>query len=258
MSLENSKMKRRLKFATFFTIVAFFILCGLGTWQVARLQYKLHKIALVEERAALEPIALPLNETLNLDQWEYRRVFLSGRFLHEKEHYLFVGARQIRGKVGYDIMTPMQVAENHYVLVDRGWVPFDKKLPEDRPETLILGDDIPVVGMIQKSETPGRFTPENDVNKNTWFWIDVKAMLQGFESNVPTTHYYIRQLQTEDKQGAGVWPIAGEAKVHYRNDHLQYAITWYSLAIILVIVYGAFRRSLLNKKDSKKNTNRNA
>lgn len=248
MANDQAFSRKKLRLAGVFTIISVIILLSLGTWQVVRLQTKLSLIAKIEERIQLKPVALPFDESLDLTEWEYRQVILSGQWLHDEERYLFTGPKYMRGKIGYDILTPMKLTDQDVILVDRGWVPFDKKAQSQRTDTLISGGDIQIVGMIHKKEHPGLFTPKNDESKNMWFWIDVSAMLKGIVHSPEAEEYYIRQVAPDDADNVvPSLPILGDKKVKYRNDHLQYAITWYSLAIILIIVYVAFRRAHLKQ-----------
>lgn len=219
---------------TLFTIPAMIVLLFLGTWQVQRLYWKSDLVAKINMRSAAEAVTLP-EDGFDLNELEYSRVKISGRFLNDKEIYLFTGARQFKGQAGYNVITPFETDEGRLLMVDRGWVPSDKKDSETRPESLINGDTS-LIGMIQKGESPAYFTPENDPEKNMWFWIDLDTIYKGL--NTEGLGYFIRALNDGNK--AGGFPIAGEATIKYRNDHLEYAITWYSLAIILLVIYFLF------------------
>lgn len=226
-------LKPRL-FPTLFTLCAVIILVLLGTWQVHRLQWKLGVIEKVEHSLSLPAYQLDdadLNE-LNIDHFQYRVVKMHGRFLHEDEHYLYFGEKIFKGEVGFLVLTPLILANGQVILVDRGWVPKTLKDPVSRPDSLVKGE-VEVTGMLHKGEVPGWFTPENDPDRNLWFWIDVPDMLKSYSNN-GLTSFYIRALA---KQNQADFPVPGEKEVKYRNDHLQYAVIWYSLAIILIVIY---------------------
>ncbi|HSE75122.1 MAG TPA: SURF1 family protein, partial [Dongiaceae bacterium] len=114
---------------TLFSVPAVIVMIALCVWQVHRLHWKEGLIADRESRIAAEPAALPPVGT-DPAQMEYRRVRLEGMFLHDKELYL--GARSMNGNVGYHVLTPFALAGGGSVLVDRGWVPVARKLPERR------------------------------------------------------------------------------------------------------------------------------
>jgi surfeit locus 1 family protein len=215
---------------TLFTIPAVIVLLSLGTWQLVRLEWKNNLIGAMNERVAMPVFEMPPIVD-NFDDIQYRRVHVTGEFLYDKEVYLFVGAKEFKGAMGYDILTPLRMKNGGVVLVDRGWVPYEKKAAEKRPETLVSGV-VEIEGMIHKGEVQKGFTPDNEVDKNLWFWIDIPAIET--YTGLSLQNLYVRELKKGD---SNVLPIGGDAVIRHRNDHLQYAITWYGLAIILVVIY---------------------
>lgn len=238
---DRSKKLRRLRFATFYCVIALVVLLGLGTWQIFRLQWKSNIIHSVEAQVALPPLELSDAKIIDPKEWQYRRVTVKGNFLHNKEAQLYTGPKVINGEIGYNLLTPLRMDNGVIVLIDRGWVPYTKKDQALRLDTLPL-KEVELVGMLHPGEKPGLFTPNNDPKKHIWFWIDIPHMLEGVEGKQVITDYYVRALKQGNTQAI---PIAGDTIIHHRNDHLQYAITWYSLAVILIIVYGAFRRQVM-------------
>jgi surfeit locus 1 family protein len=218
-----------------FTIPAFIVLLALGSWQLVRLEWKTNLTKAMNERVAMEAIDLPAKVD-NFDDMQYRKVRVKGEFLNDKEIHLFVGEREFKGGMGYDLLTPLRREDGSVVLVDRGWIPYEKKEREKRPETLTNGV-VEVEGMLHKGEVRRGFTPDNEVDKNLWFWVDMPAIEK--YTGLQLQNLYIRQLKKDDSK---VLPIAGDAVIKLRNDHLQYAITWYSLAIILVVIYFIWKR----------------
>lgn len=225
----------RKHFPIFFTIAGVLVLLGLGTWQVQRLQWKNAMVAQIDAQSALPPVVMP-QQVEDISAMTYARVRLWGKYLHDKEIHLFVGPRQMRGDPGYQILTPLLREDGTAVLVDRGWVDADHKDTAKRPETLDSGI-VEVVGMLHPGEHQKTFTPDNDTVKNLWFWIDMEAIKT--YTGLGLQNLYVRRLKQEDDPAL---PIGGEAKVKHRNDHLQYAITWYSLALMLVVIYGLYRK----------------
>jgi surfeit locus 1 family protein len=220
---------------TFITIAGLILLLSLGTWQMKRLEWKNSHIQQINEKAKMPAVFLP--EQINdLQENKYRRVKVVGKFDHDKEVHLFVGSRSPRGRPGYQILTPLKRQNGSYILIDRGWVEADIKARENRPETLIEGE-VEIEGLIHLGETPGRFTPENDITKNLWFWIDIEAIEK--YAGINLQKFYVRALKKDKKD---VYPIASQEFIKIRNDHLQYAITWYSLAFILLVIYFIYHR----------------
>lgn len=239
-------MFRRFIIPTIFTFVAFATLITLGTWQIERLNYKNAMVESVNERIKLPPISLP-SMIDDVEKFRHRKIKLEGIFLHDKEIHLFTGPKVMKGKPGYNILTPFKLDNGETVLVDRGWVISTKKEAETRPETLI-GGHVSLTGMIHRGETPGYFTPDNDTVKNLWFWIDIATISSS--SGIKLQNLYVRALKKKDATKNDV-PIAGEATIALRNDHLQYAITWYSLAIILLVIYFIYIKKEVRNRDGK-------
>lgn len=216
---------------TLFTIPAVIILLALGTWQVQRLNWKNARVDEVFQRSAEAPTVYAGGK-LTLEGNQYRRYLVEGMFDHTRERHLYTGPKVMRGTPGYNLFTPLVLANGDEILVDRGWVSKDQKQPEKRPQTR-LETPVSLETMLHKGEIPSYFTPENDSQRNLWYWADVGAMLG---SDVAQDVFF-RALKTDTVKGL---PLAGDTQIEQRNDHLQYAITWYSLAIILIVIYGVF------------------
>jgi surfeit locus 1 family protein len=221
---------------TLFTVPALLVLLGLATWQVERLQWKEGLIAERTARTTAAPIALPQAGTQlspeALADLDYRRATATGHFLHDREIYL--AARTMQGAIGYQVVTPLQRTDGSIVLVNRGWVPDDRKDPRKRADGQVAGD-VAVEGAIR---APGRqhwLQPDNDPAKNVWFWTDLGAMAQHAgaapERLVPVF------LEAGAAPNPGGLPVGGQTRVNLPNDHLQYVITWYALAIGLAVIY---------------------
>ena len=121
------------------------------------------------------------------------------------------------------------------IFVDRGFVPTDRRAPATRAAGEIAGPTA-VTGLLRLPEPPGWFTPANEPAKNSWFSIDLPAMAQaaGVGSALP---FYI---DADKAPNPGGWPQGGQTITDLPNDHLQYAITWYALAVALVAIYIRF------------------
>jgi surfeit locus 1 family protein len=214
---------------TLMSIPTFLVLLGLGTWQVERLSWKEGLIRALEERSSAPPIELP-RDAGDIDQMEYHRVRLTGEWLNE--HELYQTGQTYNGAAGWDVITPFRTADGELVLVDRGWIPFERKDPSTRPGGQIAGPAI-LDGIILRDLRRGYFQPDNEPGRNLWFFIDTQAMARaaGLTGVKP---YIVAALKAPIPGG---YPIGGEVKVALRNEHLSYAITWYSLAIALLAIY---------------------
>ncbi len=214
---------------TLAAIPAMGVLLALGTWQMDRMRWK---EALIQERAqrlAAPPVNLPA-QVAAPEALEYRRVQAVGRFLNDRELYL--AGRSSRGQNGYHVVTPLQRADGSAVLVNRGWVPLDRKLPQSRDQGLVAGQ-VTVQGLARVPQPPGWFTPANQVEGNFWFYVDIPAMARaaGLTNVLPV------YIEAGSAPNPGGLPIGGQPQATLPNNHLQYAITWYALAVALGVIY---------------------
>ena len=225
---------------TLFTIPALIALIGLGVWQLRRLEWKETLIDRLQSRAEAAPESLPPGD-LNIAEWEFRRVTLTGHFLHEDELHLL--NRSLNGNPGLHVITPFRrtdVTHAPAVLVDRGWVPFALKDKKTRKDGLI-GGEVVVEGIVrfQRPITGLQrvFLPENEPANNMWYSIDAAQM--SVQTGYPVTNYYVVDGNTDVP---GTYPVGRQWTLDVRNDHLQYAITWFSLAAALAVIYVLFHR----------------
>lgn len=220
---------------TLFTIPALIVLVTLGSWQLYRLHWKNALIADIGKAIHLDAAPLP-SPIPSPDSLQYRKIILEGEFLHQHEIYLYTGTREYRGEQGYDILTPLKQKNGTIVLVDRGWVPIDNKLPKTRPETLVNGS-VKLEGYVLLGEQKKFFTPENDAKHNMWFWIDIPTIASHTTLNLPP--FYILQAAGMNPNAL---PMGRDLTINIRNDHLQYAITWFSAALALLVIYIIYHR----------------
>jgi surfeit locus 1 family protein len=221
---------------TITTIPILIVLLGLGTWQLERLQWKEGLIADRAARATAAPIDLPeAGSRLSPDRLadlDFRRAIATGRFLHDREMYL--AARTMLGAVGHQVITPLQRADGSFVLLDRGWVPDDRRDPARRPDGQVEGV-VTVEGTIRAPAARHWLQPDNEPARNLWFWNDLDAMAG--HAGVPSERLVPVYLEAGPAPNPGGLPVGGQTKVNLPNDHLQYAITWYGLAIALAVIY---------------------
>jgi surfeit locus 1 family protein len=231
--MSRSSFARRALLPTVMTGIGLIVLLGLGTWQVQRLHWKEGLIAARESRLAAPAIDLPAEG--DPKALEYRRVHFSGRYLYDREMYL--AARTYNGETGYQVMVPVAPAAGVPVLVDRGWIPLYRKDPASRPESYPAGT-AEIDGYVRLPERPNLFTPANDPDHNMWFSIDLAAMAR--YAGLPAVRpYYIQAAPGPDPKAL---PIGIPLKVDLPNNHLQYALTWYALAVALLVTYILYMR----------------
>lgn len=225
-------MRRRLVKLTLASLLAFAGLIALGTWQVQRLHWKEGLIA--ERAAALAAPPVDLPATLEAARGlEFRRVRASGVFLHDHE-FLVNTTERASGKAGDLVVTPLRRADGSVLLVERGWIPPELRDAGTRAAGNPAGT-VEVDGLLRipSAGKPGYFVPDNDPQKNQWFYIDLNAM--GRAARAPSVLPFY--LEAGPAPNPGGYPLGGQARTDLPNDHLQYAITWYSLAAALVVIY---------------------
>jgi surfeit locus 1 family protein len=221
------------------TALALAVLVGLGTWQVQRLHWKEGLIARIEARANAAPVGIEeaLGRWRETGDIEYLRVAIAGRFRHAGELHLYaIGAS---GEPGWRIVTPFETLAGPIVLVDRGFVPDALKAASTRAAGQIEGQ-VTVVGLARAPGEQGLFSPDNEVERNIWFWRDLKGM--GVTSLDAGEQARVAPFFIEAETGVlpGGWPRGGATRLVLPNRHLEYALTWYGLAAALLAVYTSF------------------
>jgi surfeit locus 1 family protein len=221
---------------TVFTVPVMLVMIGLSIWQVQRLHWKEGLIADRTARTTAEPVPLPPPGT-DLAPFEFRRVAVTGSFDHAHEFYL--AARSQNGNIGYWIVTPLKTDAGETVLIERGWVPENKKLPETRAQGQVAGT-VTLNGFVRLPQVKTFFQPENEPQKNVWFYLSPAEMAQAAGIPARTDLY----LDADLAPNPGGFPIGGQTRVNLPNDHLQYAITWALLALTLAVVYVIYHLKL--------------
>lgn len=219
-------------------LTALAILVGLGVWQLQRLAWKEDLIARLEARTAAAPVPLPATLPADLSELEYRPIRVEGRYLNDRELRLVLRTRD--GQVGLHIVTPFRLTDGRTILIDRGWIPRDAEAPQARRAGLIEGATTQV-GLARLGGWQGSswFEPANDPAGNQWLWLDLPAMAEAADLERPVTGLYLSALPD---QHAGAWPVGGRTRVALRNDHLEYALTWFALAAVMLVVFLLWRR----------------
>ena len=224
--------------ATLVTIAGLAVTVGLGTWQLERLQWKQELVARIDRQMAEPPAPLPASIG-DPAAWEFRPVTLAGRFLNDKDMLLI--ARPHQGQVGYEVLTPFSRADGAgIVLVNRGFVPMDRRDPASRSAARVDGETS-VTGIVRVPQPPGFFQPGNGTPApgSAWMRADPPAMAAALslEGVAPVV------VEMLPGQGAGLpgaprGSLSGiEPRVELPNNHLQYALTWYGLAATLAGIY---------------------
>jgi surfeit locus 1 family protein len=223
-------------------LLVFAGLLALGTWQVQRLQWKNALIERVEQRVHSAPVPVPGPERwseVSAETDEYRRVRVTGTFLHELSTR--VQALTALGS-GYWILTPLQTADGNVVLINRGFIPAGSSNGKDRHsyrgDRPGKNDVSTVTGLLRMSEPGGGFLRRNDPANNRWYSRDVQAIAEarGLSRVAP---YFVDASANREAavQSTGndvpAGPVSGLTVISFNNNHLIYALTWYALALMV-------------------------
>jgi surfeit locus 1 family protein len=241
MSGERMSANKLIGF-TIVTLAALALLVGLGVWQLQRLEWKRGLIAEIETRTKAPPISLAeaLALTKEGDDPSYLRVRVAGRFQNDKEKHLYAIAD---GAPGWHLITPLVTEDGAIVLVDRGFVPDAMKEQATRPQSFVE-DKTSVTGLVRLPESEGAFTPDTDLDRNRWYFRDLDGMARSMFGDRPQNLAPFF-LEAEESGAPGSWPRGGQTRLDLPNNHLQYALTWFLLAICLLVIYAVFVRQAL-------------
>jgi len=191
-------------------------LLALGTWQVHRLSWKLDLIAKVDRRLHAAPVPAP--RTAGPDA-VYTRITAQGRFQNDRE--TLVKAVTDLGS-GFWVLTPLTTDRGFTILINRGFVPAERGTAHSAPAGMVT-----VTGLLRVTEPKGGFLRSNDPINDRWFSRDVAAIAA--KRGVSAAPYFI----DADAASSPDWPRGGLTVIRFDNNHLVYAITWFTLALLL-------------------------
>jgi surfeit locus 1 family protein len=206
-------------------------LVWLGTWQLHRRVWKLDLIERVEQR-----VGAPAEPAPGREEWaqvtaasdEYRHVRVEGVFLHEYE--TLVQAVTEKGS-GYWVLTPLRRANGEIILINRGFVPEELRDPGARQAGQV-GGEVGVSGLLRISEPGGGFLRSNEPGSGRWYSRDVAAIAAA--QRLPAGEVAPYFIDADNSPNPGGWPLGGLTVIRFHNSHLIYAITWYSLAAMVL------------------------
>ncbi|MEP2027487.1 MAG: SURF1 family protein [Paracoccaceae bacterium] len=201
------------------------VLIGLGVWQMQRLAWKHGVLAQIDSRIAAPPVAVPQSPDPEADK--YLPVLAAGEILQGEAHVL-VSIKDVGA--GYRIIAPYLLPGGRRILLDRGFIGISAK---DMPRSI---GPIEVTGNLHWPKETDKYTPEPDLETNTWFARDVAALALSLDT-LPV----LLIARTTSESDPSVTPLPVDS-AGIPNDHLQYAITWFSLAFIWLVMTGFFLR----------------
>ena len=198
------------------------LFCSLGTWQLYRLQWKQDLIIQISEGLKSTPIQYSKNIKKN-----YQKVILVGEYNFKYQIYLY--SLNSKGQPGFDVITPFQTINKENILINRGWI---KKEFKHDPKINFPTKNI--IGMLRKANRKNIFTPDNDLKENIWFSINLEDVQKITDKKFNEFIVYL-----DDKNI--IIPKPKKITIDVPNNHLKYAITWYSISISILFYYLYFR-----------------
>jgi surfeit locus 1 family protein len=237
---DQPRRRRSLIAPGLLMLLALAVLIGLGTWQLDRKQWKEALIETLAQRLAAAPSELPGRDSFSgLDQAtdEFRRVRLPATFQPGQEALVYTSGSALRRDVtgpGYWVFALARTADGTAVVINRGFVPEGRQNQRTRPDQ----QSEEVIGVLRWPERRAWFTPTDDPAGNLWFARDHRAIAFAKDWG-DVAPFFIDQEAPVPASGL---PRPGPLQVNLRNDHLQYAVTWYGLAVVLVVVFVLWAR----------------
>ena len=196
----------------------------MGTWQLYRLQWKLDLINQINTGLKSEPIKYS-----KIIKKNYQRVSVEGKFKFNKQIYLY--SLNETGKPGFDVITPLMTNSNEHVLVNRGWI--DKNYKDLKSINVMKENEI--VGIFREIPKPNMFKPKNDIFKNVWFSLNQNDLKRFTGINFRNYVIFLEGKKTN-------LPTPKVITANLTNNHLKYALTWYSVALSILIYFLYFRK----------------
>jgi surfeit locus 1 family protein len=224
--------------------IALAIMLALGAWQVERLAWKNELIATIDARVNAAPIPLPemLDDARTGGDIRYLRITATGEFDFDKEIYLFTFNEQGPGRL---VFSPF-ATDQGVLIVNRGFVPETNRDSSLRPDT---GDALQgpttIAGLARIPERQTAFVPDNEPTTNNWYWRDLDGMAVTFGVAPEKVVPFFLDLQLPAPEGG--LPMPGLTRIELSNRHLEYAITWFGLAAVFMVIFVVFLRKQLRQ-----------
>jgi surfeit locus 1 family protein len=224
---------RPLPVLSVFALLALCVLIALGVWQLQRREQKHALLDQIAQRSSspAEEVEILLATG---DYAAFRTAIARGAFDHQREVFVFA-PRSDKGPTlqGYKVLTPFHLTSGKTLLVDRGWIAASQKLPRTRAKGQIVGE-VSIEGAFRPSSKPGVFVPDPDLKARIFFARDAAAIAKSTGVALSTTLI----LEAKTRTDGGPEPLS--SAIDIPDNHLAYAITWFSLAIVLVVIYLRF------------------
>ncbi len=214
-------MKHKFLFSVFI-IFFIFVFIGLGTWQIIRLNWKNNLILEIENSLKNPPVELAQSNKEN-----FLKIKTSGSIDFDKQIYLY--NLNESGTPGFEVINPITIGDENF-LINRGWIPFEKKGTQE----INVFDQKNIIGTLKLQGRKNIFKPDNDLDENYWFSLNREDILKFTGRNFSKYIIYL--------DGNYQLPRPKKITANISNNHQKYAITWFSLALSILLLYLYFRK----------------
>ena len=214
-------MKHKFLFSVFI-IFFIFVFIGLGTWQIIRLNWKNNLILEIENSLKNPPVELAQSKKEN-----FLKIKTSGSIDFDKQIYLY--NLNESGTPGFEVINPITIGDENF-LINRGWIPFEKKGTQE----INVFDQKNIIGTLKLQGRKNIFKPDNDLDENYWFSLNREDILKFTGKNFSKYIIYL--------DGNYQLPRPKKITANISNNHQKYAITWFSLAVSILLLYLYFRK----------------
>ena len=214
-------MKHKFLFSVFI-IFFIFVFIGLGTWQIIRLNWKNNLILEIENSLKNPPVELAKSKKKN-----FLKIKTSGSIDFDKQIYLY--NLNESGTPGFEVINPITIGDENF-LINRGWIPFEKKGTQE----INVFDQKNIIGTLKLQGRKNIFKPDNDLDENYWFSLNREDILKFTGKNFSKYIIYL--------DGNYQLPRPKKITANISNNHQKYAITWFSLALSILLLYLYFRK----------------
>ena len=214
-------MKHKFLFSVFI-IFFIFVFIGLGTWQIIRLNWKNNLILEIENSLKNPPVELAQSNKEN-----FLKIKTSGSIDFDKQIYLY--NLNESGTPGFEVINPITIGDENF-LINRGWIPFEKKGTQE----INVFDQKNIIGTLRLQGRKNIFKPDNDLDENYWFSLNREDIFKFTGKNFSKYIIYL--------DGNYQLPRPKKITANISNNHQKYAITWFSLALSILLLYLYFRK----------------
>jgi len=230
----SAALIRRLLWPGLLSLLMFLVLIGLGTWQIQRLHWKRGILAQIAQAEAAPPVKLAGEPS------PFTKVEVTGRLRADLSATYGAEVRDTRRgeQMGAYLIQPLERPNAPPLLVDRGWVPQKRVRPIDQPQ-----GEVTIAGYVHPADHPHLFSAGDDPATRTFYTLDPQKI--GAALGLPKVAPFI--LVAMGKQPPQLWPDPAKHLPRPPNDHLQYALTWYGLAGVLVVMFISWSRKRLRE-----------